>query len=168
MPAPGKLDPIDAVDDANDPVGVVPRGQALEQGANFRTVHILLFAPDGRLLLQRLAAERQRHPGLWGSSVAGYLHAGESYEDAARRRTREELGADPALTDLGIVRMRDRHSTKFVRVFRAPYEGASIGLPDHIATLALFAPDEIDDMAKAPEPRLTPTLLEIRRQLRLT
>jgi hypothetical protein len=38
---------------------------------------VLVLNEEGAQLLQRLGAKRQRHPPLRGSSIAGYLHAGE-------------------------------------------------------------------------------------------
>src|SRR5436305_161713 len=80
-PTPNSL--IDRVDDQDRPIGVIERGRALEEGVNFRTVHVFVFDHQGRLLIQQLSQTRERHAMQWGSSVAGYLHAGESYEDGA-------------------------------------------------------------------------------------
>jgi 8-oxo-dGTP pyrophosphatase MutT (NUDIX family) len=44
-----------------------------------------------------LGRERDRHPLLRGSSVAGFPRPGESEETAARRRAAEELGLDVAV-----------------------------------------------------------------------
>jgi len=92
MAAPGSTSLIDAVDDANEPVGAVARGDVFRLKANFRTVHVLVFNQAGDLLLQRLSATRERHPLMWGSSVAGYLHAGEDYLAAGQRRHQVHRG----------------------------------------------------------------------------
>jgi isopentenyldiphosphate isomerase len=75
---------VDVVDERNEPIGVIPRAEVFSAGVNFRTVHVLVFDHEGELLLQRLSPERERHPGLWGSSVAGYLRA---VRDTRRRLT---------------------------------------------------------------------------------
>jgi len=63
MPAPTASDLIDLVDAANQPVGVVTRGDARPRGVNFRTVHVLLVHENDRILLQRLSSGRERHAG---------------------------------------------------------------------------------------------------------
>jgi len=157
MPAPTAFDPIDLVDSANRPAGVIARGAARSRGVNFRTVHVLLFDDDDRVLLQRLAAPRDRHPGRLGSSVAGYLHAGEGFAEASQRRTIEELGIDPDLESLGVLAMLDGRSTKFVGVFRGSGRGARVQDPSHVAELIWMGPDEVDRQVAADPDQFTPT-----------
>src|SRR5438067_12996334 len=83
---------IDAVDQSDSFIGPVRRNEVFRRRVNFRVVHILLFDRRGQLLVQQLASTRTRHSGYWGSSVAGYIFAGESYEAAAQRRLGEEIG----------------------------------------------------------------------------
>jgi isopentenyl-diphosphate delta-isomerase len=162
LPAPAKTSLIDRVDDEDEPIGRVPRGEVLELGANFRTVHVFVFHA-GRLLLQQLAPTRERHPQRWGSSVAAYLHAGEDYEHAARRRLREELGLEGPLTRLGKTRMEDERSFKFVELYAFDDGPAEIREPDHIMELAYWDRIELDDAIIASPERFTPTFLHVYR-----
>lgn len=107
---------IDVVDNENIPFGSIRRRQVLPQKQNFRTVHVFLFLND-KLLLQRLSPEHPRSPSKIGSSVAGYLFAGESYKEAASRRTYEELKIKPKLTFSHKLEMNDENSKKFIEVF---------------------------------------------------
>jgi isopentenyl-diphosphate delta-isomerase len=132
-PSPTTL--IDRVDDANRVVGQVERANALRESVNFRTVHSLVFTSAGQLVVQRIGRVGTRYPGLLGSSMAGYLFAGESYEDAARRRISDELGIDPPLTPLGVTSMRDESSIKFVGVFTAVADDARVEEPGHVEDL---------------------------------
>lgn len=161
MPAPIGADLIDAVDSRNEPVGVVARADVLEHGANFRTVHLLLTDRRGRVLLQRLASSRRRFPGRLGSSVAGYLHRGESFEVAARRRVREELGIRPALALLGVSEIPEGDATKFVGVFRGSGEGATIQDDSHVGELVWWSPSEIDEQLSRRPALFTPTFAEV-------
>jgi isopentenyl-diphosphate delta-isomerase len=113
---------VDVVDRADRVVGTLVRKQLLASGANFRVVHVLIFSPRGELLLQRIAPGL-RHEGMWGSSVAGYVQAGESYEQAAVRKLDNELGIVPALSSLGKSSMLDGSSVKFIGLYHAIHDG---------------------------------------------
>jgi isopentenyl-diphosphate delta-isomerase len=155
-PSPGSF--IDSVDEFNRPMGIVQRSSALELGANFRTVHVFVFDHVGDLLLQQLSPTRERHPLLWGSSVAGYLYAGETYETGARRRLAEEVGLSSPIHWRGVAPMRDEMSNKFVGLFTTTADNPVIGEPDHIAALEWRGLNRIlDEVADEPD-RFTPTL----------
>lgn len=152
MPRPGPLSLIDRVDDSNRPIGTIPRADAFAAKANFRTVHVLVFNPQGGLLLQQLAPTRERNPLKWGSSVAGYLHAGETYEHAAQRRLKEELGLTTPIHPVGVTAMDDKGITKFIGVYVTKAENAYIAEPDHISRIEHRpVEDVIKDMLLNPE-----------------
>ena len=109
---------IDIVNEKNTPIGVIERAKVLESGNNFRTVHAWFMTRSGKLLLQRLAKDHPRSPCLLGSSVAGYLHSGETYDEAIARKSLSEVGqAVRNLKRVGVVPMSDRDSTKFVTLY---------------------------------------------------
>lgn len=161
MAAPASTSLIDRVDPRDRPVGVVTRKDALAEGANFRTAHVFIFDRRGRLLLQRLAPTRERHPGRWGSSVAAYLFAGERYAAAARRRMGEELGLAGTPIPLGKVRMRDERSMKFIGLFEFRADVAEIRDPDHIAELKFWDLENLDTSTVSKPAEFTPTFLRL-------
>lgn len=161
MSSPVKTSKIDSVDRSDRPIGQIARGRALAAGANFRTCHVFVFDSDGKLLLQRLASSRDRFPDRWGSSVAAYLHAGERYVEAARRRMREELELCVPLHYLGKTRMTDEQSLKFVALFTALSDKAEIGDRTHIAELRFWSIDEIARQAGRRPADFTPTFLAL-------
>lgn len=55
------------------------------------TAHVWLYTNNGKVLLQKRAAEKDTFPGLWDVSVAGHVHAGETPMEAALREVKEEL-----------------------------------------------------------------------------
>jgi isopentenyldiphosphate isomerase len=163
MPAPASTAPVDVVDERNKPIGTAQRREVLRKGHNFRTIHILVTDEHGDVLLQRLGTDRDRHRLRWGSSVAGYLHAGETYEAAAKRRLEEELGIRAPLEFVGITPMRDEHSTKFIGVFRAtvPHNLPQIQDSRHIDSLRWVPLGELlDEIATKPE-AFTPSLIHV-------
>jgi isopentenyl-diphosphate delta-isomerase len=56
---------------------------------------VVLFADDGRVLLQRRAESKYHFAGRWSNTCCSHPRPGEPLRAAGRRRTREELGLDP-------------------------------------------------------------------------
>jgi isopentenyl-diphosphate delta-isomerase len=137
---------VDALDDQGNVVGQLPRRE-LPRTACFRVVHVLVVNPLGSILVQKIA-KPLRHAGQWGSSVAGYLHAGESYRQAAKRKLRDELGIRGfeagALTVLPETRMRDLGVTKFIGVFVLRHEGPVLLNQEDAVGLEFLLPREIE------------------------
>jgi isopentenyldiphosphate isomerase len=161
MPAPTPNTLIDTVNERDEKLGTIPRREALPEGLNFRTAHVFVLDGEGRLLLQRLSPRRDRHPGRWGSSVAAYLFAGESYREGASRRLTEELGIAAPLEMLGKIEMRDTDSLKFVSLFLARSDMAEIGEADHISELAYRPIEEVRAGLEENSGDFTPTFVEL-------
>ena len=75
------------------------RGERLGEGEYHLTVHIAIFTPDGRMLIQRRAEDKSTWPGLWDISAAGSVISGESSAEGAHRELLEELGLSRDFSD---------------------------------------------------------------------
>lgn len=61
-----------------------------------QAARVVLFGPDGRLLLLQGSDPTARHEGHWWEIPGGGIDPGERSEDAARRELREEAGITDA------------------------------------------------------------------------
>lgn len=68
------------------------RGDPMPDGAFHLVVHICVFSPDGRMLIQQRREGKRSWPGLWDLSAGGCALAGEDSRRAAERELYEELG----------------------------------------------------------------------------
>jgi len=162
MPAVNEKMLIDTVDMGDRPTGVIRRSEVFRQHSGFRVVHILIFNDRREVLTQQLAMSRSRHPGYWGSSVAGYLFAGESYEDGAERRVAEEVGvAGMSLDYVGKTSMLDDGAHKFIGVFTATSNGPFHFDLNLINALEFLSQSSIDEMRFAGSRSFTPTFLHV-------
>ncbi len=153
---------IDAVDQADMVVGQIQRSRVFRDHVNFRVAHVLVFNQRNELLIQRLALDRARNPGAWGSSVAAYLFAHETYEQAANRRITEELGITSAeLRWIGKTAMNDNGSLKFITVFETTYNGPFLVDHLHIETVEFLSISKIRRLIIAGERTFTPTFLAV-------
>jgi isopentenyldiphosphate isomerase len=162
MPVVSRNMILDRVDQADAPVGVIRRRDVFSAHAGFRVAHILIFSSWGDLLLQKLSSRRDRNPGAWGSSVASYLFANESYEQAAYRRLDQELGVTGlALSFVGKTRMDDDGSLKFISVFSAVYDGPFELNRSQIARIEFQSVAAIRQRIVDGSRRFTPTFLHV-------
>lgn len=153
---------LDAVNQADVPIGHIKREDVFATHVGFRVAHVLIFNSQGQLLLQRLAAGRKRNPGAWGSSVASYLFASESYQAAASRRVTEELGViAPSLTFLGKTEMMDDGCLKFISIFTMNYDGPFVLDRSHIEEIEFLLPVRVRGMIDDGTRQFTPTFLHV-------
>ena len=115
---------FDVVNEADEVLRQATRAEVHEQGLIHRAVHILVFNKNRDCLLQKRSMLKDRHPGVWDSSAAGHLDAGEDYESAARRELQEELGIEAAkLIHLGSIPPSPATGMEHVALYAARYDG---------------------------------------------
>lgn len=84
---------IDIVDKDDNVIGQMSDDEAVAGKGRFRMVHVMLVNDDDTMLVQWRKADKVLSPRMFTASAAGKVQAGESYEDAAKRELKEELGA---------------------------------------------------------------------------
>lgn len=110
------------------------------QGLRHPAVSVFLIDGDATLL-QRRALGKYHTPGLWANSCCTHPFWGESAQDCAARRLRQELGVSVgALTHVGQVEYRasvggGMVEHELVEVFRAPLPRATALAPDPIEVM---------------------------------
>ncbi len=70
------------------------RGEPLGEGEHHITVHICIFSPDGKMLIQKRSKNKKGWADLWDITAAGSVIAGESSAEGAHRELIEEMGID--------------------------------------------------------------------------
>ena len=63
------------------------RGEKCPEGLYHPVVHIVIFHPDGRMLIQQRQPFKEGWPNRWDVSVGGSAQAGEDSPTAAMRET---------------------------------------------------------------------------------
>lgn len=89
---------LDVVDEDNRIIGKETRRKIHSSGLWHRGIHALVLNSMGRLILQMRSAAKDKFPNRYDCSVSEHLEEGETYEAAAVRGLREELG----ITDVGL------------------------------------------------------------------
>jgi isopentenyldiphosphate isomerase len=84
---------FDLVDQQDNVVGTTDKPTAHGVGQLHRVAAVYVFDQDGRLYVQ----VHKKSGGLYDNSVGGHVSQGETYEQAAYREAKEELGIDQPL-----------------------------------------------------------------------
>lgn len=158
-----------AVVDAEDRfIRWAPRHEIHDHRLVHRSIHVLLFTPDGRLWLQRRAERKRVHPGLWDVSASGHVarddylagpneRLDEVYAAVAHRELREELGLETTLRAVGL--FAPAAGVHYERV--ALFDGVAAGPPtlqrEEVAEARPVAREELQELLGEPH-RVTPTL----------
>lgn len=115
---------FDVVDERDHVLRQACRKEVHDNNLMHRAVHILVFNRKRDCLLQKRSLLKDRHPGVWDSSAAGHLDAGEDYDAAAARELREELGIrDAQLISVGSLPPSEANGWEHVAIYAALHSG---------------------------------------------
>ena len=149
------------VDDNDNEIGTDTRENChAGKGKRHRAYTALLFH-DGRMLLQRRSAKKLLWPGAWDVSYTSHVYPGETYQQAASRRAREELQAE-------VGDLKDVHSfvyfapqgenaeNEFCRVLVGDFDGKVAPNPEEMSEVRWAKASEVASDLKAHPETYTP------------
>jgi len=147
---------VQFVDENDNPIGAGPREEAWEKGIALRHAYIVLRDKDGNFLLQQRSQLKKKNPGRYTYAATGHVDEGESYDEAAVRELKEEVGIDANLT---LIDKSSYMSDEVnAQVFIATYSGeidhdAQLVLdPEEVSGTRWFTKAELDEaVSKTPE-----------------
>ncbi len=87
------------VNEKDQELGLMEKQQAHEAGVLHRAFSVFIFNTQGEMLLQQRAQTKYHSPGLWTNACCSHPREGETYEQGAHRRLKEEMGMDANLTE---------------------------------------------------------------------
>ena len=163
---------VDVVDMDDHPIDVRSLRECKAKGLLHRAVAILLFDASGRLLIQKRSRRKDWMAGYWDLSSTGHVRAGESYEDAAARELKEEIGVscNPRLVSKFLApKFKGGGLTEWehIRIFECDHDGEVRPDGDEVDEVRFVTPEVLREMESPPRPGLTPdamaTLAEYRK-----
>jgi 16S rRNA (adenine1518-N6/adenine1519-N6)-dimethyltransferase len=145
---------FDVVDAEDRVVGRAPREEVHRLRLRHRAVHVLVFNARDELFLQQRSLAKDDFPGVWDSSSAGHVTAGDDYDPTALREVAEELGVELGVAPARVLVLPASEETgwEFCRVYRAEHEGPFVLQPSEIRGGGWFTPEAVDEwVARRPE-----------------
>ena len=152
---------FDVVDEHDRVIGQLPRREVHARGLRHRAVHILVVNRAGQIFLQQRSMQKDLFPGVWDSSAAGHVGAGEDYDGTAVRELEEEIGCRPEQAPQRLFKIEAREETgqEFVWVYRAESEGPFTLQAEEVAHGDWFTVAEIDRWLAERPAELAPAFI---------
>ncbi|MFK7912029.1 MAG: 16S rRNA (adenine(1518)-N(6)/adenine(1519)-N(6))-dimethyltransferase RsmA [Akkermansiaceae bacterium] len=116
---------FDVVNENDEVLRQATRDEVHREGLLHRAVHIFVFNKNKELFLQKRSRLKDKHPGVWDSSAAGHINAGQDYQEAAVRELDEELGVkDAELQEIAKIKPSENTGWEHIRLYIARHDGA--------------------------------------------
>ena len=110
------------------------------------TPGLILLTYKGKVLLLKRTMTKEFYPGKWENS-GGRVEKGESYEDAAKREFKEELGTTSKLSFFSKDFYQVPHGPgKILVTFETTYNGSFKIDSKAVAKVGFFSMEEIEKM----------------------
>lgn len=122
---------FDVVDEDDQPTGSLASYDAVHsEGLWHRGVHILIYTPGRKIVMQKRSPSLKYHPNEVEISVGGGVDAGEEPPQAAAREIKEELGIAINPAELHFIgKTKFNHKTK-TQIYRNFIYNYSVCIPE--------------------------------------
>lgn len=151
---------IVVVDENDVVIGAEYMRIAVEKGLIRRASRVYVFNESGQLLIQQRSTKVAK-PLMFDQSAAGHVDEGETYEEAARRELKEELGLEGYGLTVVATSFRDCDFYNGIYKITIP-NSTSINFDrEELTHVMWWSPEQVDEaLAKTPE-KFTPAFAEV-------
>ena len=131
---------FEIIDKSGKVIGKEKRSIVHKTGLLHRTSDVFVLDKDGKIFIQQRSFKKLIGPGLWDMSAAEHLKPGESFEQAAIRGVKEELGVKAIdLKKIGEreqrAKFKDLTDNENVEVFKCFFKAVISYVSSNIFTL---------------------------------
>lgn len=139
---------LEIVNEKGEVIGLAPRSEIHGNPSLIhRVVHVLVFNPEGELLLQKRSLNKDVAPGRWDTSVGGHVGIGEELSLSAMREMEEELGiTNREIEYLYSYIHSNPYETELVSTYRCIYQGRILFNRDEIDEVRFWSLEEIREV----------------------
>jgi 16S rRNA (adenine1518-N6/adenine1519-N6)-dimethyltransferase len=150
---------LDIVDEDDNVIGQDTKENKFIKDLITRNVAVFIMDND-RMLIVKRSPTKKTDPGKYDLAACGNVGAGESYEEAALREMKEELGIKCRLEFLGKLFNDLGDGRKyFTGIFLGHFSGEVV-LCDELVELQRLTIEEIENMIKKNKNIFTPGFLK--------
>jgi isopentenyldiphosphate isomerase len=161
--------PIAVVDEDNRFLRWEDRREVHKRRLPHRTVHVLVFDSQARLVIQRRHRQKLTHAGYWDLSCSGHVEQpdypggpderlDEIYESVACRELHEELGIDVPVQKLERFGPAEPLHYEWIELFTARSDGPYVMQKEEVEEVRAVPYLELEQLFAGEEP-VTGTLI---------
>lgn len=146
-----KYELVDVVDENDNVTSTIERTPAWDKNRPtiYRVVNVFVFTSEGKLLLQQRAKTKKFEPLLFDTSVCGLVTSGLSYEEAAIKEAKEELGLTQNLNFLtAFTEMKGHKVVCHGHLFEAVFDGPYTNWQAEAERLEFMTLEEVEGMVE--------------------
>ena len=146
---------LDLVDENDNVIGPISRDAAWASKARIRVVNAFVVNAQGQLWIPRRTAHKQMFPNCLDMGVGGHVQSGESYLQAFRRETQEELNINldrVPWREVAYFSPLETTLSAFMRVFEIQLERTPSFNPDDFSESFWLTPQEAKQKIRSGNP----------------
>lgn len=114
-----------------------------------RAINIALFNSKGQIVLQKRSLQKDLYPGYYALSSTGHVSKGETYEEAAIRELKEEMGVSKInLKRIDTFLVPAKDETEMIALFTGVYDGDYLYPSDEVESIHYFFSSELQKLNK--------------------
>ena len=113
-----------------------------------RAVDVILFNKEGKIAMQKRSKDKDLYAGYYCVTAGGHVSKGDSWETAAYRELKEEMG----VTGIQLERkdtfiVREENETEMNTLFVGNYDGSFQYPRDEVESVQYYSKDEIKNIS---------------------
>ncbi|MBN1157655.1 NUDIX domain-containing protein [Candidatus Woesearchaeota archaeon] len=144
---------LDIVDAKDNVIAKETRKKAHKYNLRHREIFVAVFNSEGKILLQQRSKKKKKYPLNWEVSVGEHVLSGESYEEAATRGLKEELGIK---ADVKLLFYSPSVVQNVIRkAFICHHDGPFNIDRDEIENVEFFSPERINEALEKKRMKFT-------------
>ncbi len=156
---------LDVVDEHDNIIGEALKSECHRKGLHHRNSVVLVLNSKGEMLVQTRASDKSIFPDCLCSSAAGHVGKGDTYEEAARRELKEELGIECGLKFIGKFFEESSYNGLMNRehygLFVCVYDGEFHIQKSELSAVRFYPVKEIKKMIKKDKDQFTPGFRDV-------
>jgi isopentenyldiphosphate isomerase len=114
---------VDVVNENNEVVRTATRQEVKKKALLYRGSHVIVINAKKEFFVQKRSDTKDLLPGMYSVGVGETVESGESYDDAAKRGLREEIGINAEISLLFPLKFRSKEDNENCQVYNCYYNG---------------------------------------------
>ena len=134
------------VNEEDNIVDYLPRAEVHQKKLLHRTISVVTFTSDGKLVLQQRSKSQDTYPGMLANAIGGHVSKGKEYLDAAKNEAQEELNITVEPEFLKKIVVEDPNHRTMTSVYKIVFDGPYEYNKDEIDNINVYSLEEVRNL----------------------